>query len=133
MADALEVEPEAVTCDVTAGSVNLVFSVLVADQTEADSVSADAEAEFSTASAASALLNVTVLSAPVVAVDDGHYICENTCASPTTGESLPFANNTYCQDNGDGAVGSSCACASLAIRPPPNSLHLARPPSPFPS
>jgi len=71
MADALEVEPEAVTCDVTAGSVNLVFSVLVADQTEADSVSADAEAEFSTASAASALLNVTVLSAPVVAVDDG--------------------------------------------------------------
>jgi hypothetical protein len=35
------------------------------------------------------------------------YICDNTCTGGITG--LTYANNTYCQDNGPGAVGGESA------------------------
>ena len=70
MAATLDVAVAAVSLSVTAASVHLVFSVSVADISEAAAVTNKVKASLSSASHASATLGVPVVSAPVTITSD---------------------------------------------------------------
>jgi len=67
MASTLGVPEADVSLTVTAASVNLVFEVAVADETEAEAVAQQADSSLGTAADATTALGVSVQSAPVTA------------------------------------------------------------------
>ena len=69
-ASAVSVDASAITLTVTAGSVNLLFTVMVSDATAAASVTSAVSTSLGTAAAASTVLGVTVETAPTAVAYD---------------------------------------------------------------